>query len=250
MRNIKQLIEQSRLSYDVFDVRGKAEVPNAGEYDIYVSTGGPGSPFDGDGEMWEYRYFKFIDQVINHNLKSNRKKYLFAICHSFQLLCRKFELGNVCKRRSTSFGVLPVHKTADGMVEPYFRGLPDVFHIVDSRDYQVIHPNYANFKRLGANLLALEKERPHIQLERAMMAIRLSKEIILTQFHPEANPMGMREYFTQPDRRANVIREHGEAKYNDMLLHLHDPDKIFLTQQTILPYFFNEAINQRELQLI
>ncbi len=39
---------RSRIEWDVFDVRGKAAIPDL-SYDIFISTGGPGSPYEGDG---------------------------------------------------------------------------------------------------------------------------------------------------------------------------------------------------------
>lgn len=248
MRNIRQLIEQFHLPYTIFDVRLKGELPHPSAFDIYISTGGPGSPFDGKDEAWEKDYFQLIDKIIQHNAgNAPNKKYLFAICHSFQMLCRHFDLGKVCMRKSASFGVLPTHKTELGKEEPFFSGLDEVFYIVDSRSWQVIEPNEKAFNHLGAKLLAIEKNRPHIPLERAMMAIRLTDEIFMTQFHPEADPQGMMVYFQQEEKRKAVVEEHGEAKYNDMLFHLNDPDKIQLTQQTIIPLFLHRAISQNQL---
>jgi GMP synthase-like glutamine amidotransferase len=248
MRNIRQLVEQFQLPYTIFDVRQKGELPHPGAFDVYISTGGPGSPFDGLGEAWEKDYFHLIDKIVSHNVSHQfHKKHLFAICHSFQMLCRHFDLGKVCMRKSTSFGVLPTHKTEAGKHEAFFNGLDDVFYIVDSRSWQVISPNEKAFKSTGAKLLALEKNRPNIPLERAMMSIRFSEEIFMTQFHPEADPVGMMAYFQQEERRKAVIDEHGEAKYNDMLSHLNDPDKIQLTQQTIIPLFLHRVITQNQL---
>ena len=40
-------IENVLLDYDIFDVRARNEVPDL-SYDIYISSGGPGSPYDGE----------------------------------------------------------------------------------------------------------------------------------------------------------------------------------------------------------
>jgi imidazoleglycerol phosphate synthase glutamine amidotransferase subunit HisH len=48
------------------------------------------------------------------------------------------------------------------------------------------------FKELGIQLLALEKERPYVDLPRALMAIRFNEYFIATQFHPEADATGMK----------------------------------------------------------
>ncbi|MFN4085255.1 MAG: type 1 glutamine amidotransferase [Spirosomataceae bacterium] len=239
MRCIKSLVStffKSPEPFQVFDVRGKGEVPKVEDFSIVISTGGPGSPLF-TGEAWEQAYCQYLQAVWEHNQKQDTKVYVFLICHSFQLAVQHWQLGEVCRRKSTSFGVMPIHMTEAGREEPLFQNLEDPFWAVDSRDFQVIQPDDTAFRKLGAHLLCLEKERPHVPLERAIMAIRFSPEIIGTQFHPEADAEGMRRYFLQEEKRQAVILEHGQEKYEDMIDHLEDPDKIFHTEQTILPQF-------------
>ncbi len=252
MRCIKQIIsEQDGFTEDhflldeVFDVRGSGNLPQADDYDIYVSTGGPGSPFDGEGQAWEAQYFQLLDQLWAHNQNLNgHKKYVFFICHSFQMLCRYFEFAHVTKRRSTSFGIFPIHKTIEGLGEPFYHQLPDPYYAVDSRDWQVTQPNFNKMSEVGAKILSLEKIRPHVDLERAVMSVRISNEFFGTQFHPEADATGMSMYFQQEDKRRAVIDNHGEQKYQEMIDHLNDPDKIALTYNTVLPNFLREAVGQ------
>ncbi|QMW06537.1 type 1 glutamine amidotransferase [Spirosoma foliorum] len=236
---------QDELSYDVFDVRSKNEIPDL-EYDIYISSGGPGSPL-ASSEEWEARYFDLIDQIINWNQTNDRKKFVFLICHSFQLVVRHLDLGLLSRRRSTSFGIFPVHKTDEGAEEPLFEGLPDPFYAVDSRDYQITEPNAEHLDEMGATILCLEKIRPHVLLDRAVMAIRFSPEIIGTQFHPEADNQGMLRYFLQDEKRNHIISNFGQEKYNDMVAYLQDPDKIALTESVILPSFLSQAIQALDL---
>jgi homoserine O-succinyltransferase/O-acetyltransferase len=198
-------------NYDIFNVRGNNEIPDL-SYDIYISSGGPGSPLESD-EPWEKPYFEFLNSIIEYNKNEEEKKYLFAICHSFQLLARFSNLGLISKRKSTSFGVMPIHRVNKGYNEPFFEKLPELFYAVDSRDYQLTAINEEQANAIGATVLALEKERPHIPLERAVMAIRYSDEIFSTQFHPEADAEGMLRYFLREDKKQAVINEHGEAKY-------------------------------------
>jgi GMP synthase-like glutamine amidotransferase len=144
---------------------------------------------------------------------------------------------------STSFGVMPVHQTDEGQNEILFEGLEEPFWAVDSRDYQVIQPNTENFKKIGAKILALEKIRPHVPLERAIMGVRWTNEIVGFQFHPEADAEGMQRYFLQADKKIAVITEHGEDKFEEMIEHLNDPDKILLTESIIIPEFLNNALH-------
>ncbi|MEZ4902321.1 MAG: hypothetical protein R2822_11455 [Spirosomataceae bacterium] len=166
-------------------------------YDIYLSSGGPGNP-QFVGEDWEKPFTMLLDQIWDYNRQPHhpRKKYLFLICHSFQMACLHWKIGQVTKRRSTSFGIFPMSKTHFGLSEPFFDGLPNPFYAVDSRDFQVIEPDLHQLERIGATILCIEKERPHVaHLERAIMAIRFSREIFGTQFHPEADAEGMLRHF-------------------------------------------------------
>ncbi|OMP79319.1 type 1 glutamine amidotransferase [[Flexibacter] sp. ATCC 35208] len=220
------------LQCDEYEVRIAAQVPDL-SYDIYISTGGPGSPLDSEGSEWEHRYFGVMEALMKAS------KPVLLICHSFQLMCRYLKLGNVCRRRSPAFGVFPVHKTTAGE----FEQLPDPFYIVDSRNWQVIGLDHARMDAIGASVLALEKERPHVPLERAAMAIRFGPHMIGTQFHPEADATGMRMYLLQKEKKDQVLTNYGAEKYYSMLEQLSDPDKIMLTYDTLIPAFLNNALS-------
>ena len=230
----------TELSVDVFDIRGNNDIPDL-DYDIYVSSGGPGSPM-ASGEDWEEPYFALLDQIFEWNQHNERKKFVFLICHSFQLAIRHLELGVLSQRKSTSFGIFPVHKTEEGEADPLLAGLPEPFYAVDSRDFQITEPNAGRIDELGASILCLEKIRPHVPLERALMAVRFSPEIVGTQFHPEADNEGMLRYFLKDEKRNHIISNFGQEKYDDMVSYLQDPDKIALTESIILPGFLRASI--------
>lgn len=229
-----------QLEYDVFDVRGACEIPGL-EYDIYMSTGGPGDPMVGDG-VWDKQYYNWLQSVWEWNENNEEKKSVFFICHSFQMAIHHFKLATINKRQSMSFGTFPVHKTEQGANERLFNGLDPTFWIADFRDFQVVEPRLDLFEAMGAEILALEKIRPHIELERAIMAVRFSNEMIGTQFHPEADPQGMIAHFIDPGRRKAIIDEYGADKYHGMLVDLRHPDRIMRTYKRILPQFLEEAI--------
>ena len=84
MRCIIQLIrafrdkEDIELSYQLFNVRAKNEVAKFEDYDVFISTGGPGDPTQ--HEVWETKYFALIDQIFKNNQsENNSKKYLLLI---------------------------------------------------------------------------------------------------------------------------------------------------------------------------
>ncbi len=254
MRCIRQIIHDwsATVDFDIetteFDVRQKTEVPDS-SFDLYISSGGPGDPLSSRFDDWDIAWCKWVDEMIrwNSNPSNQQKKQIFFICHSFQLACRYFNAGLVYKRKSTSFGVLPVHMLEEGLTEPVFDGLSDPFYAVDSRDHQVIQPNHSLISEMGGAVLCIEKERPHVPYERAVMGIRFNEFMIGTQFHPEADAEGMTRHFETEEKRNAVIENHGLAKLESMLAHLNDPDKIRWTYSHILPNFLNHSIAQLEL---
>lgn len=250
MRGIREILShfaeenQVNIISQEFDVRLRNEVPDT-SFDIYISTGGPGSPLESEGLEWDTLYFSWLSKMEEWNNEPSNpvKKHIFFICHSFQLACRYFRIGEITKRRSTAFGVFPVHLLADGKEDPVFEGMPDPFYAVDSRDYQVVQPDHAQIEELGAKILCIEKDRPHVPYERAMMAIRFSDAFIGTQFHPEADALGMTIHLKTEKRKKIVIENYGMQKWESMIERLNDPDKILWTHDHILPNFLRIALN-------
>lgn len=239
--------EGVEIQYDVFDVRSRAEVPDM-SYDIYISSGGPGSPLDSEGSEWEANYFELMDNIIHYNnTHQEDKKYVFLICHSFQLFCRYYRFGKVSLRRKMSYGIFPTHLTEAGEADRLLNKLSNPFWIADFRKYQVTEPDLARIKAFGGEILCFEKERPHVDLDRAVMAIRFSHEIYGTQFHPEADPVGMLVWFKNEEKKREIIETVGEEKYLDMLDHLDDTDKIHLTQNTVIPNFLDLSLKAKML---
>ena len=229
MKNIREISQQFKetsaenVEITVFDVRYKNEMPNVEEFDIFISSGGPGNPHR-EGYEWEQKFADFLDEVWEHNKNSEQKKFLFLICHSFQLASIHWKLGNICKRKSYSFGVMPIHKTYQGENDFLLKNLPEPFYAVDSRAYQFIEPDHKKLDQMGMKIVGLEKVRPHIHLERAVMAIRFSEEIFGTQFHPEANPEGMIENLKDDKNKNAMIENYGVEKYLETLDRMDDPD--------------------------
>ncbi len=243
MRCIRNIIENyaHEVDYREFDVRDKNELPDS-DYDIYISSGGPGDPTDMNNG-WIENYNMLIDELWQHNAKNIYPgKHAFFICHSFQLITNHFELGDITKRKSTAFGVFPIHKTVAGKNDPLLENLPDPHYAVDSRDYQLSQPNLEVFEKRGAAILSLEKIRTHAEYERAIMAVRFSDEFVGTQYHLEADADGMKIHFSKAENREKVVKNFSKEKYEGMLRQLDDPEKVALTHRTILPNFIEQSV--------
>jgi len=253
MRCIREIVNQFGdganidLEWDEFEVRLEKKVPGL-DYDIYISSGGPGSPLESEGSEWEKVYFGWLEKVMewNNNDAHVQKKKVFFICHSYQLACRYLKIATVCARKSTAFGVFPVHPLPVAAEELVFTGLKNPFYAVDSRDFQVIAPNHNRMHQMGSTILAIEKERPHVPLERAIMAIRFNEHMIGTQFHPEADAIGMSMHLQTAEKKKTVIENYGQLKWESMIEHLNDPDKIMWTYAHILPNFLYLAVESMQ----
>jgi GMP synthase-like glutamine amidotransferase len=80
--------------------------------------------------------------------------------------------------------------------------------------------------------------------EPAVMGVRISEEIVGTQFHPEADPASMTYHFRQKERKESVVNKFGESKYQEMLDLLDSPEGIQLTRKTVLPSFLKHAVSK------
>src|SRR5688572_1897877 len=89
MRCLREILNQFAdanhidIEWDEFDVRLRNEVPDM-SYDIFISSGGPGSPLESRYSEWEQYYFKWLNEVErwNENPSNEQKKHVFFICHS------------------------------------------------------------------------------------------------------------------------------------------------------------------------
>lgn len=241
MASIIRLLEENvaAIDYQVFDIRSKGEVPDLG-FDMYISSGGPGSPLDGN-ERWEAKYFSLLDELWLHNETETYKKHVFFICHSFQIACNHFGIGQVELRPQESFGIFKVDKTEKAYQDRIFTYLPDPFYAADFRQYQVVKPDMERIASMGAEILAVENISGKTSGVQALMAVRFSDTMYGVQFHPEAYPEGMMTHFREPARKKSVLDRVGSGGFEEMMFHLRDPIKIGLTYKKVLPAFLNFA---------
>ncbi|MBL0009162.1 MAG: GMP synthase [Saprospiraceae bacterium] len=230
------------IDYEVFDVRYKREIPGL-DFDIYISSGGPGDPLDGDG-VWDKEYFDLMDQLWEHNKHHAEKKFVFFVCHSFQMICHHMGIGTISLRRKESFGILPVDKTDEGQSDPLLMHLNSPFYGADFRRYEVIYPNADRLKELDATVTALENPDLDIDENRALMAVRFSKEWFGTQFHPEAHPDGMVHYLRRPEKKEMILSQFGLNTYEEMMHNALHPDRLAHTRDIILPGFLKDAMDR------
>lgn len=219
----------------VFNTRGACEIPDD-QFDLYLATGGPGSPLDSINEKWDQQFTQWLEHIYEIH------KPVFLICHSFQIACRHFNLGKISLRKSRQVGILPVHPIEYNHL---FDGLEDPFYTLESRLYQITEPNDELINSMGARIIALEKIRPQVPLERAIMGIQFNEYMAGVQFHPEGEYHILLDYFKEEKIKNSIIEEFGIEKWDRMIEHLNDPKKIKSTFHAIIPNFLDKALKAK-----
>ena len=135
------------------------ENPVPRDCDLYLSSGGPGSPFDGDGSVWVDDYGRFSDGVVESTIRDGvDQQSLFAICYSFELVVRHFKVAHIGPRGDRKFGVMPIYTTAEGQRHPLLTAFGDRLFAFEHRNWEAIDPDEALLKRLGGTVLARDRK--------------------------------------------------------------------------------------------
>jgi GMP synthase-like glutamine amidotransferase len=96
---------------------------------------------------------------------------------------------------------------------------------------------------MGATIIALEKIRPQLPYERALMAVAFSEAMIGVQFHPEATKERLSNYFNTAAIKTAVFEDFSEDKWNQIILALEDDSKIKHTCSNFIPNFLNQLLH-------
>ncbi|HET7435270.1 MAG TPA: hypothetical protein VFN10_11230 [Thermoanaerobaculia bacterium] len=135
-----------------FDIRRRLLVPEPGRFRMHVGTGGPGhlDPRENDGvkqfsqgvdesDAWEAPLFHLFDEIL-----ADANSSMFAVCHSFGLVCRWSGVAHPELRPEKSSGMPLNRLSREALHHPWFeqfaRELPDHqhFRVVDNRLFDLI----------------------------------------------------------------------------------------------------------------
>lgn len=235
--------------------RNLGELPDR-DVDLVMSSGGPGSPFDGYDQPWCTGYRKFLDSVVERNLKDPiSSPSLFVVCHSFEIAINHFAICEMTKRETLKFGSMPAYVTDRGMESELFKPFGDRLFVWEHRSWQAVNLDEKKLASLGGELWAVES-RPGGNVDKgpANMAFRFGPGIVGTQFHPEADNPGVMAWINRPEHAADLKDAYGNALYERMIQTLKDPTRLARTFALLLPGWlgrrFNEIAEDRGLRKI
>jgi GMP synthase-like glutamine amidotransferase len=211
--------------------------------DLYVSSGGPGSPFDGDGQPWVDDYGRFVDGIVESSAKDDgSQRSLFAICYSFEMVVRHYKLAEIAPRSDRKFGVMPVYTTVEGQQHPLLAPFGDRLFAFEHRNWEAIDLDKKRLESLGGKLLARES-RDGVSKGRAILGLDVAPGLEAVQFHPEADRPGVMNWVARPEQAAAFKATYGELTYQAMLRTLDDPLRLARTYALVIPGWMTRRFN-------
>lgn len=222
--------------------RDKGEIPPT-DCHLYISSGGPGSPYDGDGQTWVDDYSEFLDGVVDDNEAHNgRGRAVLAVCYSFEMAVRHFDVAEVAPRATRKFGVMPIYTTGDGQEHPLLAAFGDRLFAFEHRNWEAINLDESTLKKFNGRLLARES-RDGVSKGEALMAFDFAPGIEGVQFHPEADRPGVMAWVARPDQAEAFKLAYGITTYERMLKTLDNPQRLARTFALLIPGWMTRKFN-------
>jgi len=229
--------------------RNLGELPSHDD-DIVLSSGGPGSPFDGYDDPWCVGYRSFLDWVVEENLKSvHTSVKALVVCHSFELAVVHFKVAEMQKRSALKFGLMPAYMTPQGERADFLSPFGYRLFCWEHRNWEAVGLDPHRLAELGGALFAKETHEAGSHKGDAILALRFAPGIDGTQFHPEADKPGVLNWIERPEHKVAVENAYGATLYERMLKSLNNPERLGKTFALLIPgwltYRFNELAPSR-----
>lgn len=159
------------------------ELPDFGEADGWLVTGGRGAAYDAD--PWVQALLKWIRVAVEEEAP------LLGVCYGHQALCAAMGGEVVLNPAGWELGTTVVDLTEAGREDPLFRGFSDRFRV------QTTHQDHVSMAPTGADLLATNEHTP-------IQAVAVGPRARGVQFHPEVTTVVSQDYV---DRRGHKLDE-------------------------------------------
>jgi GMP synthase-like glutamine amidotransferase len=219
----------------------EATIPR--DADLYISSGGPGSPHEGEGLPWLADAARFLDGLVERGVKGGADpQAYFGICFSFELIVHHFGVAVLGHRPHKKFGIMPVYPTADGQKHPLFEPFGDRLFAFEHRTWEVVDVDEKRLAALGGHVLARESRDGHSK-GRSIVSLALGPAIEGVLFHPEADRAGVMNWVARPEEAEAFRAAYGEKTYQAMLRTVDDPARLARTYALFLPGWLGRRFN-------
>lgn len=211
--------------------------------DLVVSSGGPGSPYDGYDEPWATNYRKSLDAIVEEQLANgDASPAAVLVCHSFEIAVMHFGVARMDKSPARKFGVMPVYMTERGMRSPLLTAFGDRLFAFEHRYWHAIGLENRRLGELGGELWARESRDGKSKGE-GLLSFRFAPGVEGTQFHPEADRAGAVAWIARPEQAAAFVEAYGELTYRRMQKTLDNPMRLARTFALLIPGWLARRFN-------
>jgi GMP synthase-like glutamine amidotransferase len=223
--------------------RNLGEAPPA-DCDLYLSTGGPGAPYEGYEDRWSTLYRKFLDSLVDEYARNaDASRAAFLVCHSFELAVMHFGVAQIVEMPTRKFGIQPVYPTVDGQKSPLFAPFGDRLFAWENRGWHAVELNTHRLAQLKGELWARESREALLDKGHAKSAFLFAPGLEGVQFHPEADRGGAATWLHNPEKAREAIDAFGEVTYRRMLKTLDAPDRLARTFVLLIPGWLTRKFN-------
>ena len=234
--------------------RNLGELPDR-DVDLVLSSGGPGSPFDGYEDAWCSGYRAFLDLVVERTQSDPlRAPAAFVVCHSFELAVLHFGVATMRARTTKKFGLMPAYLTQEGEDHVVFEDFEDRLFAFEHRNWEAVELDVKKLAGLQGEVLARESRPGRTDKGEGVLALQFAPGVVGTQFHPEADRAGVVAWIAKPEMAKAFKEAYGDELYNRMIKSLSDPDRLAKTFALLIPGWlvrrFNEIAPHRGLHAI
>lgn len=228
--------------YRHVEPRNKQELPPS-DFDLFLSSGGPGGPFDHDHEPWLADYKGWLDGIVEGQLKRGAAApSLLGVCYTFELLVTHFAVATMQLRETRKFGVMPVYMTPEGEKHVLTGHFHDRLFAFEHRNWEAVDLDEKKLTGLGGKLLGRES-RDGVSKGRALLALEFAPGIEGTQFHPEADKPGVVAWLSKREQAEAFIAAYGAVTYERMIKTLDNPERLAKTFTLLIPGWLTRKFN-------
>ncbi|HEY1097065.1 MAG TPA: hypothetical protein VGF14_07475 [Alphaproteobacteria bacterium] len=180
LRALEELAGAHGRLVGTYDIRIGEPLPDLDDFDLLLSSGGPGDPRELGN--WGQAYIDLIERIRLHNENNSASpKHVFLVCHSFQMISQAWGLGALSRRDEALWGIHPQKaETLPGDAYPVFPTTD--FYTLESRFYQVMPVHDLNKACEFRDIVIAAHD------EKGALTAWQTRDghIAATQFHPEA----------------------------------------------------------------
>lgn len=218
------------------------EIPR--DHDLYIASGGPGSPLEGLGTPWYDDFRRFTDGLIQaHDRDPGDAPSMFSICYSYELVTLHLNIADVVQRDGRKFGVMPVYTTTAGRHHPLLAPFGDRLFAFEHRNWEVVNLDEPRLNAMNGSVLARESREGRDDKGSAVLAFNISEAVETVQFHPEADLAGIFNWIDRPEQQKAFVDSYGDLTFDRMLKTIKNPERVARVHHEVIPGWMRRRFN-------